>query len=226
MAAQRLWPWYLAAWAAGLGPALYLGWCILHGQMTANPVEFLEHQTGLRALQLLLATLAMTPLRRLTGAAAPLRIRRTLGLWAYAWLCVHLSMYLVFDLGFSAAQLSDDLIKRTYITLGFAGWLLLLPLAITSTHGWQRRLKRNWKRLHRLIYPAVLLGALHFVWLVKRDEREPLTYLAVLLTLLALRLPKPSRWRAILPARSPTQNLSLEPESNPAPGRGRPPLGP
>jgi len=197
----RLWPWRLAAWAAGLIPLAWLGWQVWRGELGANPIEFLEHQSGLRALQLLLLTLAMTPLRRLTGLAAAIKVRRTLGLWAYAWLCLHFSIYLIFDLGFSPAQLADDLVKRTYITLGFAGWLLMLPLAITSTQGWQRRLKRNWKRLHRLVYPAVILGAVHFLWLVKADTREPLIYLAVLMALLALRLPAGGAWRAILPGR-------------------------
>lgn len=190
-----------ATWLLCLVPAALLVWRMLTARLGANPVETLEHETGLRALQLLLFTLAMTPLRQLSGWTEPLQLRRTLGLFAYAYACVHLGVYLVFDLQFSPDQLADDLIKRTYITLGFTAWLLLLPLAITSTNGWQRRLKRRWKQLHRLVYPAVLLGALHFVWLVKKDEREPLTYVAVLLVLLALRLPW-TRWKSRwLPAR-------------------------
>jgi sulfoxide reductase heme-binding subunit YedZ len=98
-------------------------------------------------------------------------------------------------LGFSASQLGEDLVKRTYITLGFAAWLLLVPLAVTSTLAWQRRLKRRWLTLHRLIYPAAILGAVHYLWLVKADTREPLIYLTLLLGLLAIRLPW-SRWSA------------------------------
>jgi methionine sulfoxide reductase heme-binding subunit len=142
-------------------------------------------------------------LRQLTGWAEPVKLRRTVGLWAYAYLCLHFAVYIVFDLNIlqpahAAVQLGEDLVKRTYITLGFVGWLLLLPLAVTSTDDWQRRLKRNWKKLHRLVYPATLLGALHFVWLVKKDVSEPLLYLAVLIALLALRWPWPQLKRAIL----------------------------
>jgi sulfoxide reductase heme-binding subunit YedZ len=129
----------------------------------------------------------------LTGLNEPIRIRRLLGLWTFAYLCLHLLTYLTFDLEFSIAQLADDLVRRTYITLGFMAWLLLLPLAITSTTAWQRRLKRHWLTLHQLIYPAAIFGAVHFLWLVKADTREPLLYLAILLGLLALRLPW-SQW--------------------------------
>jgi sulfoxide reductase heme-binding subunit YedZ len=129
--------------------------------------------------------LAMTPLRKLTRLSEPIRVRRLLGLWTYAFLCLHFSIYLVFDLGFSIVQLGADLVRRTYITLGFTAWLMLLPLAITSTNAWQRRLKRRWKTLHQLIYPAAIFGSIHYLWLVKADTREPLIYLAILLGLLA-----------------------------------------
>jgi sulfoxide reductase heme-binding subunit YedZ len=177
---------------------LWLVWRVLQADLGPNPVETLEHQTGLWALRLLLATLAMTPLRQLIGRVEPIQVRRLLGLWAYAWVTAHFAIYLTFDLEWSAAALAEDLVKRTYITLGFAGWLLLLPLALTSTRGWQRRLKRRWQSLHRLIYPAVILGGLHFLWLVKSDLREPLLYLGILALLLGLRKP----WRVILRARS------------------------
>ncbi len=195
---MRLWPWRIAAWALALVPLGELLWRGFHAQLGANPIEFVEHFTGLWSLRLLLVTLAMTPLRTLTGRLEPIRIRRTLGLWAYAFVCLHFSIYLIFDLEFSPAQLADDLLKRTYITLGFSAWLLLLPLAITSTNSWQRRLKRHWKTLHRLIYPAIVLGGLHYLWLVKADIHDPLTYLAVIAVLLTYRLP----WRGILRARS------------------------
>ncbi|HSW14904.1 MAG TPA: protein-methionine-sulfoxide reductase heme-binding subunit MsrQ, partial [Solimonas sp.] len=183
--------WRLAGWALGLTPAAWLGWCILKARLGPNPVEFLEHETGLWALRILLATLAMTPLRRLTGRSEPIQIRRLLGLWAYFWITTHFSIYLTFDLEWSAAQLAKDLVKRTYITLGFSAWLLLLPLALTSTRGWQRRLKRRWLLLHRLVYPAAILGCLHFLWLVKSDIREPALYLGILGLLFALRLRNP-----------------------------------
>jgi sulfoxide reductase heme-binding subunit YedZ len=185
----RLWAWRAAAWALGVVPLLSGVKLILQSRLGANPVEFMEHYTGDWTLRLLLTTLAMTPLRMLTRLTEPIRVRRILGLWAFAFLCLHFSMYLVFDLSFSMTQLAEDLVKRTYITLGFTAWLLLLPLAITSTAGWQRRLKRRWITLHRLIYPAATLGAIHYLWLVKADKREPLIYLSILLALLAFRLP-------------------------------------
>src|SRR3546814_17134360 len=126
----------------------------------------------------------MTPLRRLTSRSEPIRVRRLLGLWAFFWVCLHFAIYLTFDLEWSAVELAKDLIKRTYITLGFAAWLMLLPLALTSTRGWQRRLRRRWAQLNKLIYPAAVLGVLPYIWLVKADLREPLMYLAILLLLL------------------------------------------
>ena len=185
--------WRLAAWLIAGTPLALLAWRTLQGQLGANPVEYLEHYSGEWGLRLLLLTLAMTPLRHFSGRAEPLRIRRLLGLWAYVWICLHFSIYLTFDLEWSVAPLIEDLGKRRYITVGFLAWLLLLPLALTSTQRWQRRLKRRWQQLHRLIYPAALLGCIHFLWLVKSDLREPLLYLAILLGLLALRLRLPTR---------------------------------
>jgi sulfoxide reductase heme-binding subunit YedZ len=194
----------LAAWALCLYPAAALAWRTYNGHLGANPVETLEHGSGSAALKILLATLAMTPLRQLTGRPEPIQLRRTLGLFAYVYMCVHFAMYLVFDLELSLPKLGEDLVKRTYITLGFSCWLLLLPLALTSTDGWQRRLKRRWKSLHRLIYPAALLACGHFIWLVKKDETEPMIYLGVLLVLLGWRLPW-RRWaRGILGAQTTT----------------------
>ncbi|WP_020647699.1 sulfite oxidase heme-binding subunit YedZ [Solimonas variicoloris] len=198
-AKARLWLLRLAAWTLGLAPLLWLAVRVLQSRLGANPVEFLEHYAGDWSLRLLLATLAMTPLRRATGWSEPVRVRRVLGLWAFFWICLHFAIYLTFDLEGSPAALADDLVKRSYITIGFAAWLLLLPLAITSTQGWQRRLKRRWTQLHRLIYAAALLGVLHYLWLVKADRREPLLYLALLLVLLGWRLP----WRGILRGHPP-----------------------
>ena len=186
---NRLLPWRVAAWALGVIPLAFAVEWTLRSRLGPNPVEFLEHYTGDWTLRLLLTTLAMTPLRKLTRLSEPIRIRRVLGLWAYAFLCLHFSIYLVFDLGFSVLQLGADLVKRTYITLGFTAWLMLLPLTITSTNAWQRRLKRRWVALHQLVYPAAILGSIHYLWLVKADTRVPQIYLAILLGLLAFRLP-------------------------------------
>jgi sulfoxide reductase heme-binding subunit YedZ len=192
--AARLRLWRGAVWLLALAPLALLAQRVFAGRLTANPIEFLEHYFGLWSLRLLLVTLAITPLRLLTRWPEPLKLRRTLGLWAYAYLCAHFAIYIVFDLNIldpahAAKQLAEDLVKRLYITVGFAGWLFLLPLAITSTDAWQRRLKRRWKALHRLVYPAALLGALHFLWLVKKDLTEPLQYAFILALLMAFRVP-------------------------------------
>jgi sulfoxide reductase heme-binding subunit YedZ len=188
-------------WGLALWPAAELAWRLTHAGLGANPVEFLERYTGLWSLRLLLLTLAMTPLREAFGRIEFVQVRRLLGLWTYAWVCIHFAIYLTFDLEWSPAQLVTEVIERTYITMGFAAWLLMLPLAITSTQTWQRRLKRRWKQIHRAIYPAVLFGAVHFLWLVKSDHREPLVYLGIALVLLALRLPF-KRWFRPVPTPS------------------------
>jgi sulfoxide reductase heme-binding subunit YedZ len=181
----------VAAWSLALWPAAELAWRIPHALLGPNPVEFLERFTGLWSLRLLLVALAMTPLRRLSGRTEFVQIRRLLGLWAFAWICAHLAVFLTFDLEWSPAKLVEEVVKRTYITLGFTAWLLLIPLAVTSTRGWQRRLGRRWKDLHRLVWPAVWLGGLHFLWLVKSDHREPLLYLAITAVALLLRVRGP-----------------------------------
>ncbi len=192
-------PWRVAAWALGLIPLTLRSSGFCRAGSDRIRWSFSSITPGIGRLRLLLATLAMTPLRKITHLTEPIRIRRTLGLWSYAFLCLHFSIYLVFDLGLSVSQLGADLIERTYITLGFMAWLMLLPLAITSTNAWQRRLKRRWLALHQLIYPAAILGSIHYLWLVKADTREPLTYLAILLGLLAFRLPTSRTASSIAP---------------------------
>ena len=196
--------WKSGAWALGIVPLGFaIRWTVT-SRLGPNPVEFLEHYTGDWSLRLLLLTLALTPLRKLIGRSEPIRVRRIMGLWSYAFLCLHFSIYLVFDLELSLLQLVGDLIHRTYIALGFTAWMMLLPLAITSTDRWQRRLGRDWKTLHRLVYPAALLGAFHYLWLVKADTLEPLIHFGIMLTLLAWRLP----WSAIRPPSSPVATRS------------------
>lgn len=173
---------------APLGALLASG---LTARLGPNPVEVLTHTTGDWGLRLLLLTLAVTPLRRLTGWGWLLRFRRMLGLFAFFYLSLHLVTYLWLDQFFDWAAILEDVAKRPYITAGFAAFLLLVPLALTSTRGMVRRLGRRWQTLHRLIYPAAALGVLHFFWLTKADLREPLVYASVLALLLALRWP----WR-------------------------------
>lgn len=137
---------------------------------------------------MLLATLAITPLRQLTGWTVLMRFRRMLGLYAFFYASLHLAAFLVLDLQGWWATVFEELVRRPYITVGFLAWLILLPLAITSTRGWMRRLGRTWARLHRLIHAAAILAVLHFWWVVKSDLREPLIHAAVLAVLLGWRV--------------------------------------
>ncbi len=162
-------------------------WQALSGQ-AVNPVETLTRDSGSWALNLLLAGLAITPLRRLGAPGWLLRLRRMLGLYAFFYASVHLLIYLWLDQLFDWGAIGHDIIKRPFITVGMAAFALLLPLAITSTDGWLRRLKRRWGQLHRLVYPLAVLAVVHYLWLVKRDLTEPLLYAAVLALLLGLRL--------------------------------------
>jgi sulfoxide reductase heme-binding subunit YedZ len=154
----------------------------------ADPVAAIEHELGLWALRLLLLTLAITPLRQLTGKPALLQFRRMLGLYAFAYASLHFAAWLGLDLRGYWSTLFEEIVKRPYITVGFAAWLLLVPLAVTSTRGWMRRLGRNWGRLHKLVYPVAALAVLHFWWIVKSDYREPLLYAAILAVLLGWRV--------------------------------------
>lgn len=176
------------AHALALWPLAALVRGVVQDSLGADPVATLTHATGDWALRLLLLGLALTPLRRLLGQPWPLRFRRLVGLYAFFYACLHLAIYLVLDLGGFWAQVFDDIAKRPFITVGFTAWLLLLPLALTSTRGWMRRLGRRWGQLHRAVYVAGALAVLHFLWLVKSDLREPGLYAAILALLLGLRL--------------------------------------
>lgn len=162
------------------------GW--LGATLGVDPVKELEHECGKTALNLLLLTLAVTPVRELTGRPQLLRLRRMLGLFAFFYVAVHFTIYLVLDLELNFGTLGTDIAKRPYITIGFTGLLLLIPLAITSTNGMMRRLGRRWQGLHRLVYVIAILGVWHFYWQVKRDVREPLIYAGILGILLGYRL--------------------------------------
>ncbi len=185
--------------AAILAPLAAYGTGLLRDSLGANPIEAITRASGDWALRLLLATLAMTPLRRLTGWSGWLRLRRMLGLGSFFYASVHLLLYLWLDQFFDWAEIGADIVKRPFITVGMLTWLLLVPLAVTSTRGWQRRLRRRWVLLHRLVYGAAPLALLHFWWMreAKVAVVEPLLYALLLTVLLGLRLP----WRRPRPAR-------------------------
>ena len=153
----------------------------------ADPVKKLEHECGTWALNFLLITLTVTPLRQLTGLTHLPRLRRMLGLFAFFYAVLHFTVYLTLDLEFNFRELFKDIAKRPYITIGFAALVLLIPLAVTSTNKMMRRLGRRWQKLHRLIYVIAVLGVWHFYWQVKRDVREPLIYAGILAVLLGYR---------------------------------------
>lgn len=179
---------HIALVVLGLLPLAGLAVGAARGALGANPVETITHVTGEWALRLLLLTLAITPLRRLAGWAFVAPWRRSLGLLAFGYASLHFATFLALDLGFDLSALGEEVVERPYVTLGFSSLLLLMPLAVTSTRAWQRRLGRRWMSLHRLVYAAAALAVLHFVWLVKADLLEPLVYAAILAGLLALRL--------------------------------------
>lgn len=179
-----------AAWILGLAPLGWVGWLALTDGLGANPVEFLLHRAGDTALVLLLVGLSITPIRRLTGWNHVIKVRRTIGLFAFFYASLHLLVYLVLDQGLAWGFIWEDVSDRLYITVGLAAFLLLAPLAVTSTRGWIRRLGKRWQRLHRLVYPAAGLGVVHFYWQVKADTYWPLMAAGVLAGLMIFRLPR------------------------------------
>jgi sulfoxide reductase heme-binding subunit YedZ len=183
-----------AVWALGLGPFVWTGLRFLRDDLGANPIEAVLHWSGRWTLIFLLAGLAITPLRRLTGWNRVIKVRRLVGLFAFFYATLHLSLYLGLDQGFAWSFIVEDVLERPFITVGMAAFLLLVPLAVTSTKGWIRRLGKNWLKLHRLVYFAAGLGALHFYWKVKADTFWPLVAVAVLSILLLARVP----WRRIV----------------------------
>lgn len=176
------WPVYLL----GILPAVWFFWLGLTGGLGVEPIKALEHELGQFALKLLIAGLVVTPLRRHAGVSL-LKFRRAIGLLAFFYVALHLLVWLVLDVQIPA-QIWADIVKRPYITIGMAGFLLMLPLAATSNNWSVRRLGPQWRRLHKLTYAVCVLGALHFVLLVKGFQLEPLLYLGVVAGLLALRI--------------------------------------
>ena len=174
---------------AALGPLARLVWKGVQGTLGANPIEFVTRSTGEWILVFLMATLAITPLRKLTGIADLIRFRRMLGLFAFFYGCLHLMTYVWLDQNFNFRGMIPDIYKRPFITAGFTAFILMLPLALTSTRGWIGRIGgKRWQALHRLVYLSALAGVIHFIWLVKRVTIKPQTYAAILAVLMLTRM--------------------------------------
>jgi len=187
-------------WLAAAVPLGLLVRKAFTGGLGPEPVDTLTKWTGTTALVILMAVLAVTPLRRLTGWNRLVRYRRMLGLWSFAYAVLHFLVWALFDHQFIPAYMLEDITERPYITVGTAALLILAALAATSTRGMVRRLGRRWQALHRLVYVAAALAVLHFLWLVKAELTNPLIFATVLVVLLAARLPRPGAGRAAVPA--------------------------
>jgi sulfoxide reductase heme-binding subunit YedZ len=187
---------------AALAPFLWLVFRALTGRLSANPIEDITLTTGIWALRLLLASLAITPLRRLTGWQRVIQYRRMLGLFAFFYATLHVLTYVVLDQGLAFEFIIPDILKRPYITMGMIAFTLMVPLAVTSTKGWIRRLGRKWQLLHRLVYFSAAAASVHFLWKVKVAIGEPVYYAAILGILLVFRLLwrfRPTAGAALLP---------------------------
>jgi sulfoxide reductase heme-binding subunit YedZ len=179
----------VAVFVACLVPLGLLAWAAYTQNLGANPIEKITHATGDWTLRFLLITLSITPLRKVLRVPSLIKFRRMLGLFAFFYACLHFTTYIWLDKFFNLHEMLADVAKRKFITVGFTAFVLLIPLAATSTAGWIRRLGgKRWQALHRLIYFSAIAGVIHYVWLVKADIREPLEYGAILALLLGYRL--------------------------------------
>lgn len=178
-----------ALYLTALLPLAWLLYALLTGLVMGDQVKFMQHVTGDTVLSCLMLTLTITPLRRLTGWNEIIRVRRLIGLTAFWYACLHLTTYLVFDQSLEVMEIAKDIRKHPWVLVGFTAFLCLVPLAVTSTNGWIRRLGgQRWRQLHRLVYVAAVAGVLHYLWLVKKDITYPVIYGIVLLALLLVRL--------------------------------------
>ena len=195
----RMRSWTLLAVHFGsLTPLVVIIWDFWHDELTVNPIQEATLLTGWYALILLILSLACTPLNTFLGWRWVIPLRKWLGLYAFMYAAVHFLIFTVLDYGLDLSLIWAELAEKRFVLVGFAAFLILIPLAITSTKGWMRRLGKKWKRLHYGVYLAAILVIVHFVWLVKADIRRPLLYGAVVALLLAFRLPPVRRWIAKL----------------------------
>jgi sulfoxide reductase heme-binding subunit YedZ len=205
-----------AIFALCLVPVGRLSWLALRGALGANPIEYVTHDTGDWTLIFIVLTLSITPARKLLARPQLIRFRRMLGLFAFFYGCLHLSTYLVLDKFFDIPEILQDVGRRRFITTGFIAFVLMIPLALTSTAGWIRRLGgKRWQMLHRLVYATAVCGVVHYYWLVKSDVRKPVSYGIAVLILLGYRLAGSMKrhWleSAPLPARSDPHGNPTEP---------------
>lgn len=175
-------------------PCLWLVFALFTNQLGANPIEAITDFTGETALRILLLSLAMTPLRMLFRKPWPIRLRRMVGLFAFFYVLMHLLTYLLLDQQLDGAAIIADIIDRPYITAGSVGFIILLALAVTSTKGMMKRMGKRWQLLHRLVYVATSAALLHFIWLTKGDQIEPIIYLAVFIVLMLFRTKRLVKW--------------------------------
>ncbi len=183
-------------WVGALAPTVWLGLGSYFGWLGANPIEKLEHVTGMTALIALLATLLVTPVRRITGWNPLIGLRRPTGLFAFYYVALHFGIWMGLDLGLDLSLIAEEIRQRPYITVGFTGFLLLIPLVLTSTKKSIRRLGKRWTTLHRLAYVVPALGIVHYYWSVKADVRIPVLMGAIWAILLLVRIPGWARSRA------------------------------
>lgn len=179
----------VVVFVASLAPLAVIVWRGFHNDLTANPIEYITHTTGDWTLRFLVLTLAITPVRKILHQPLLIRFRRMLGLFAFFYVCLHFATWIGLDKFFNWPEMWKDVLKRRFITVGFAGFVLLIPLAVTSTAGWIRRLGgKRWQLLHRLIYITAILGVIHYYWLVKSDVRKPVEYAWIFAILFAWRI--------------------------------------
>ena len=201
MKLPKRWP-KIPVFLLALAPAGLLVRGMLTGDLGVNPAETIQLQTGRWALRFLLLSLTVTPVRRLTGWNAVIQYRRMLGLFAFFYATLHFAAYWAFDLNFAFGAMLADVIKRPFITMGFTAFLLMLPLALTSTRGWIRRLGKRWTLLHRLVYVSAICAAIHFAWKVKVFTGDPVLYAGLVALLLGFRVVYTIRTRSFQSARS------------------------
>jgi sulfoxide reductase heme-binding subunit YedZ len=221
---------------ASLGPVVWLVWAGLRGDLSANPLSDIANETGVWAIRFICLTLAITPARRLSGWNWLVKFRRMVGLYAFLYATLHFLTYAIVDrfagLDFPngivswmtianlTKSVSDDIYKRPFITVGFTAWLSMVPLTITSTAGWIRRMGgKRWNRLHKLVYATGLIAVLHYWWLVKADVRRPLMYGAIVLALLGLRAYWSVGKRISQPGHAKSHRLSVVDRTSHPPGR-------